>query len=504
MTAVAGPAICQAVLKSGSNILGTANFTLEVESSPMGADAPPVFTDAGWTWMLNKLNTEFVPALGNETIIDAIDGKADQSDLTALSNTVAGHTGSITVLNNTVNNLNQSVTENRQNISRKLDKNQGTANAGKYLKVGADGNVETADPDVTTDKTLSVADKAADAKAVGDELTDLKADYDDIDDRVTALESGGSGSGLTEDIKVALLQIASKVAYIDENGQDYYDALYNALYPPVDLVSISAVFAQGSAVIYNTDDLNTLKQYLVVTAHMSDSSTQTVTNYALSGTLSVGTSTITVTYGGKTTTFSVVVVTPEWGSDYTWLYKASDGQLLSAKTDLVTASIETGCIETLENGLLKLFVPQKSNKLIRFDLVQQTNTKGKLTAKVKFNSVGYAKAGTGLRLQISNGINGTQIFEHWNGASVYTFGVYEGSTYSDELAFELNAWHIISVERTNTGQVVSVDGTAILESSTMSTNYCSKNSIIAQNSDSNNPADDLDVDIAWITYKNND
>jgi glycerophosphoryl diester phosphodiesterase len=102
----------------------------------MGADAPPVFTDAGWTWMLNKLNTEFVPALGNETIIDAIDGK--------------------------------------------LDKNQGTVNAGKYLKVGADGNVETADLDVTTDKTLSIAEKAADAKTVGNELTGLKADLSDL------------------------------------------------------------------------------------------------------------------------------------------------------------------------------------------------------------------------------------------------------------------------------------------------------------------------------------
>lgn len=222
MTAVAGPAICQAVLKSGSNILGTANFTLEVESSPMGADAPPVFTDAGWTWMLNKLTTEFVPALG-DNIIDAIDSKADQSDLTALSNTVVGHTGSITVLNNAVNALNQSVSENRQNIATKLDKNQGTANAGKYLKVqpngqvvpvdlidnsllvetmaadskatgdalktklnknqgannsgkylkvGEDGNVETA----ATDTTLSVSGDAADAKAVGDELDDLKAD----------------------------------------------------------------------------------------------------------------------------------------------------------------------------------------------------------------------------------------------------------------------------------------------------------------------------------------
>ena len=234
MTAVAGPAICQAVLKSGSNILGTANFTLEVESSPMGADAPPVFTDAGWTWMLNKLTTEFVPALG-DNIIDAIGSKADQSDLTALSNTVAGHTGSIAVLNNTVNNLNQSVTENRQNIALKLDKNQGKANAGKYLKVqssgqtvpvdliddsllvenmaadskatgdalntklnknqgannsgkylkvGANGNVETA----ATDTTLSVSGDAADAKTVGDELDDLKANLNDLERDVEILE----------------------------------------------------------------------------------------------------------------------------------------------------------------------------------------------------------------------------------------------------------------------------------------------------------------------------
>lgn len=118
---------------------------------------------------------------------------------------------------------------------------------------------------------------------------------------------GGSGSGLTEDIKTALLACFEKVAWIDEDGQDYYDALYSALYPPADLVSISAVFTQGSAVIYDTDSLDTLRQYLVVTAHMSDSSTQTVTDYVLSGTLSVGTSTITVTYGGKTATFNVTV-----------------------------------------------------------------------------------------------------------------------------------------------------------------------------------------------------
>ena len=235
MTAVAGPAICQAVLKSGSNILGTANFTLEVESSPMGADAPPVFTDAGWTWMLNKLTTEFVPALG-DNIIDAIDSKADQSDLTALSNTVAGHTGSITVLNNTVNNLNHDVTENRQNIARKLDKNQGTTNAGKYLKVGADGNIETADLDVTTDKTLSIADKAADAKAVGDEIGVLKADLSEMqtataedvgkalkaktvtDGKVTEWEFGEAGSAVDAELSTTSENpVQNKVLYNELN-----------------------------------------------------------------------------------------------------------------------------------------------------------------------------------------------------------------------------------------------------------------------------------------------
>lgn len=116
----------------------------------------------------------------------------------------------------------------------------------------------------------------------------------------------GGGSGLTADIKAALLQIAQKVAYIDDDGQTYYDSLENALYPPADLVSISAVYTQ-SGTVYDTDTLDSLKSDLVVTAHMSDSTTQTVTGYTLSGTLAEGTSTITVSYGGKTATFNVTV-----------------------------------------------------------------------------------------------------------------------------------------------------------------------------------------------------
>lgn len=192
------------------------------------------------------------------------------------------------------------------------------------------------------------------------------------------------------DVKLALLQIAEKTAYIDQHGQDYYDALEDALYPPVratsvsldknslgftgiggtdtlvatvspnnveddtvywgssdksvavvsdgvviatgfgsatitaicgtvhasasvtvataTLLSITAVYTQ-SGDVYDTDTLDSLKTDLVVTAYYDDNTSVIVpdTDYTLSGSLTTGTSTITVSYGGKTDTFSVTV-----------------------------------------------------------------------------------------------------------------------------------------------------------------------------------------------------
>lgn len=85
------------------------------------------------------------------------------------------------------------------------------------------------------------------------------------------------------------------------------------------LESISAVYTQ-SGTVYDTDSLDSLKADLVVTATYSDSSTETVpsTDYVLSGTLAEGTSTITVSYGGKTTTFNVTV------TEFVILYPLTD------------------------------------------------------------------------------------------------------------------------------------------------------------------------------------
>lgn len=81
------------------------------------------------------------------------------------------------------------------------------------------------------------------------------------------------------------------------------------------VTSISAVFNQGQGVIYDTDSLDTLRQYLTVTATYEGGISAVITGYTLSGTLTVGTSTITASYGGKTDTFDVNVSSLQYAYD---------------------------------------------------------------------------------------------------------------------------------------------------------------------------------------------
>lgn len=75
--------------------------------------------------------------------------------------------------------------------------------------------------------------------------------------------------------------------------------------PEVTLTSISATYTGGSVAVGT--ELTSLTG-IAVTATYSDGSTATVTDYTLSGTIAEGSNTITVSYGGKTTTFTVTGV----------------------------------------------------------------------------------------------------------------------------------------------------------------------------------------------------
>lgn len=79
--------------------------------------------------------------------------------------------------------------------------------------------------------------------------------------------------------------------------------------PPPELTDIKAQFDQGGAVVVGTDSLDTLKQYLTVTATYSDSSTRVLSGneYTLSGTLAYPSATITAECQGVTDTFAVAV-----------------------------------------------------------------------------------------------------------------------------------------------------------------------------------------------------
>ena len=117
-------------------------------------------------------------------------------------------------------------------------------------------------------------------------------------------------SGLSTEFKAALENIVNHLGYTgdDPTGRAYINALHNAMYPPANLTSISAVYTQSGSV-YIDDSLDSLKTDLVVRALWTDHTITVVSSsdYVLSGRLSAGTSSITVSYGGKTTTFNVTV-----------------------------------------------------------------------------------------------------------------------------------------------------------------------------------------------------
>lgn len=164
------------------------------------------------------------------------------------------------------------------------------------------------------DDTLTVSGAAADAAVTGTELADLKSAISEIE------------PGLSDGAKVALLNCFAHVAWVDEYGQNYYDALETALYPDA-YPKIIAEFDSGVNVIYTDDSLSSLKQYLVVEYFETAESEGVVVadnDYTLSGTLTEGTSSIHVSYNE----LSTIVTIPNVIDFYNiWTWSVSSGTL---------------------------------------------------------------------------------------------------------------------------------------------------------------------------------
>lgn len=357
---------------------------------------------------------------------------------------------------------------------------------------------------ITVDDTLTQTGQAADAAETGRQIGLVKADLEDLDDRVEALEEGSSGgSGLTDDVKTALMNLVNHLAWDDDDptGQTYITALYNALYPPAppaSLTGITAVYTQ-SGTVYDTDSLNDLKSDLVVTAHYSDSTTGIVTGYTLSGTLAAGTSTITVAYSGKTTTFNVTVTEySDVPSEYTWLYQSSSGTVLSADTTNIYNVLSQGTItEEISNGFLHVNLGSASNNYYQYELLPRTTTNAVLTVKAKCNALAnFQNNLTGMRLLLSNGTAGANLaidrtkIRYGEGSTVMAVDYPTGFDYTD--------WHIYKLELTSNGhQIGYIDGVQIFDSTTLSTAYSVENRLAFIQSIGTYPTD---VDIEWVAY----
>lgn len=221
--------------------------------------------------------------------------------------------------------------------------------------------------------------------------------YDSTQDKFVPRGEYGASGGLTADIKSALLACFRNVAWINEDGQDFYGALDAALNPPANLSSITAVYTQSGAVDI-ADNIESLRQDLVVTAHYTGGTSEVVTAYNLSGTLTVGTSTITVSYGGKTATFDVTV-TSSWM--YIWDLTYSLTDKVSGRTAVASAGTGVDAPAITNDGLAFTAATQMvsfgdidlTGKTIEID-VASMDFKGDTNAHIRFlcsggNSVGY-------------------------------------------------------------------------------------------------------------------
>ena len=113
----------------------------------------------------------------------------------------------------------------------------------------------------------------------------------------------GGSSGLTTAQVNALDGMFKVCAFIKADVSEEYNAFRTAFgIEAATITGISATYSGGSVPAGTAlDDLTGI----VVTAQYSDGSTATVTGYTLSGEIAEGSNTITVTYQGKTATFTV-------------------------------------------------------------------------------------------------------------------------------------------------------------------------------------------------------
>ena len=132
----------------------------------------------------------------------------------------------------------------------------------------------------------------------------------------------------------------------------------------IELTDISVTYSGGS--VSAGTSVSSLTD-IVVTAHYSDGSSETVTGYTLSGDIIEGTNTITVTYGDKTTTFIVTGVIESGGDEGTLIsFTISDTTYQADKDmtweDWINSSYNTLGLIIHDSTMMGMTLITNSNK----------------------------------------------------------------------------------------------------------------------------------------------
>lgn len=272
----------------------------------------------------------------------------------------------------------------------------------------------------------------------------------------------------TNAAKNSLIALLEKVAYIDGNGQQYLNELITNLAATV--TSISAVFTQGVNTVYNTDSLETLKQYLVVTATYSDGTSGEINNYTLSGSLTPGTSTITATYNGQSDTFNVTVTKG-------FLYTPDRGIL--SEQSYISNTNPTNYTETITTNGLRLYCPQQSAQGSAWYMTMgdlDFTTSAHMELEIYIVNIGYYASNNAttpgvFSLFVSDGTNGgsyTGFSRVGSSSGTPKLRTMQGSTVTASPDCSLNNWHTLVVDCDTTGQTVKLDGVTVLNNASIS------------------------------------
>lgn len=166
---------------------------------------------------------------------------------------------------------------------------------------------------MVVDDTLTQQGVAADSKMVGDRFSQLSEEI-----------GKQTGAGLSTEAIDKLEEVGNYLAYTTADGGSKWTELISILRngssggdsgdTDVTLTSIFATYTGGEVTTGTAlSDLTGI----IVTATYSDGTTKTITGYTLSGEILEGENTITVSYSGLTTTFTVTGIVESGGGEAT-------------------------------------------------------------------------------------------------------------------------------------------------------------------------------------------